>query len=40
MTIGGQQAVPSQYAAIRNLSTGDVVGHAAIGDVTHLDASF
>ena len=37
MTIGGQQVVPSQYAAIRNPSTGDVVGHAAIGDVTHLD---
>jgi acyl-CoA reductase-like NAD-dependent aldehyde dehydrogenase len=37
MTIGGKRVVPSQYTAIRNPSTGDVVGHAAIGDVTHLD---
>jgi acyl-CoA reductase-like NAD-dependent aldehyde dehydrogenase len=37
MTIGGKRMVASQYTAIRNPATGDVVGHAAIGDVTHLD---
>lgn len=37
MTIGGKQAAPNQYTAVRNPATGDVVGHAAIGDVTHLD---
>ena len=36
-SIGGKQVVPNQYTAIRNPATGDVVGHAAIGDTTHLD---
>ena len=37
MTIGGERVVANQYAAIRNPASGDVVGNAAIGDITHLD---
>jgi acyl-CoA reductase-like NAD-dependent aldehyde dehydrogenase len=39
MTIGGKRVETSHYTAIRNPSTGDIVGHAAAGDVTHLDAA-
>lgn len=39
MTIGGKRVAAKHYTPIRNPSTGDVVGHAAAGDVTHLDAA-
>jgi acyl-CoA reductase-like NAD-dependent aldehyde dehydrogenase len=39
MTIGGKRICAEQYSPIRNPSTGDVVGHAAAGDSTHLDSA-
>jgi acyl-CoA reductase-like NAD-dependent aldehyde dehydrogenase len=39
MTIGGKQVATKHYTPIRNPSTGNVVGHAAAGDVTQLDAA-
>ena len=37
MTIAGKQVLPNRYTEIRNPATGDVVGHAAIADIAHLD---
>jgi len=39
MTIGGKRVAAEQYAPIRNPSTGEVVGHAAVGDIRHLDCA-
>jgi acyl-CoA reductase-like NAD-dependent aldehyde dehydrogenase len=39
MTIGGKRIVADHYMPIRNPSTGDVVGHAGMGDRTHLESA-
>jgi acyl-CoA reductase-like NAD-dependent aldehyde dehydrogenase len=39
MTIGGRRAATEQYSPIRNPSTGDIVGHAAVGDTRHLNSA-
>jgi acyl-CoA reductase-like NAD-dependent aldehyde dehydrogenase len=39
MTIGGMRIASEEYSPIRNPSTGDIVGHAAVGDKGHLNAA-
>jgi hypothetical protein len=33
MTIGGRRVAATHYTPIRNPASGEVVGHAAVGDV-------
>jgi acyl-CoA reductase-like NAD-dependent aldehyde dehydrogenase len=39
MIIGGRRVVAAHYTPIRNPASGEVVGHAAAGDVTHLESA-